>query len=678
MTRRQLLSVPAAGLLARAGRAQRAYPGLLYRDYHRSLPDYLRRLAATANRTRTGELDRLTSAEAIRRRQKWAWETFLRLAGMESETAQAPETRTSGSVDAGGIRIEKLVYDTRPEFHVPALLYIPAGQPPHPAVLFQCGHALEGKAYEPYQRCCLDLAKLGFLVLAFDPMGQGERIYYRDASGRSTRLPSADDEHTLPGRQMLLTGTTATAMQVWDALRSLDVLAAHPLADAKRIGAAGHSGGGTLTMMLAAVDDRVAAVVVSDGNTENFACEDFIPPGSMDDAEQNIVRSGPEAFDRWDLLYPFAPKPLLITVSDRDPFAVYSPNYLASGWREFERLRAVYERLGARDRLAWVDSPLPHDLDRDRRLATCRWLARWLQNGAKVEEEPRMQPLGEEALRISAKPLGGATPLSLTRARLGRRRTPKPLEELLRLERPKGGPFRVLARAEEIEAVEVESAPGVWLAAWFYSPRRQDASKPAILALNPAGRDGAVYAQLAEEGHPVCAAALRGAADASPEYGRGNPEYARSHNTEEAYGWAGLILGRPMAGQRTTDILALAAAVRAHPAATGRRLRVAARERFTVPALFGAALDARIDELYLAAPLVSFADVLEKEDYNAAFSNFVPSILLHTDLPEIARSIAPRRVTLAGAVDAGGDAVDAAPVYAGVANVRIEPEARWL
>ena len=59
-----------------------------------------------------------------------------------------------------------------------------------------------------------------------------------------------------------------------------------------------------LTMMLAAVDDRLAAAVVSCGTTENFACASFNPPGSTDDGEQNLIASAPAGFDRWDLLYP--------------------------------------------------------------------------------------------------------------------------------------------------------------------------------------------------------------------------------------------------------------------------------------------------------------------------------------------------------------------------------------
>src|SRR5262249_18012892 len=160
--------------------------------------------------------------------------------------------------ERSGYRVEKVVYESQPRLHVPALLYVPAaGTPPYPGILFQMGHTLNGKAGDSYQRCCQGLAKLGFLVLAFDPMGQGGRVYYPNDSGTRTRLASSDDEHTVPGRQMLLVGDNATRLQVWDAVRSLDYLAAHPLVDPKRLGSTGQSGGGTLTMLLAAVDDRL-------------------------------------------------------------------------------------------------------------------------------------------------------------------------------------------------------------------------------------------------------------------------------------------------------------------------------------------------------------------------------------------------------------------------------------
>lgn len=696
MTRRQLLSLPAALALAqRRGAAQSGFPGVAYREYARCLPDFLRDQAARAYKMRNREIAALTSVEAMRQRQQWVRETFWKLAGGLPQRTPL-ETRTLGSFTRSGYRVEKLLYQSLPNFHIPANLYIPTtAQPPFPGVLFQMGHTPNGKAGDAYQRCCQGLARQGYLVLAFDPMGQGERVYYPGPSGYKSRVGSPDDEHNLAGKQMLLLGDSATRMQVWDAVRSLDVLAAHPLADPKRLGCAGHSGGGTLTMLLLAVDDRVSAAVVVDGNTENVAAAHFNPPGATDDAEQNLIGAAPLGFDRWDLLYPFAPKPLLIAVSDLDFFATYSSEYIRNGWEEFRKLREVYTRLEAADRLAWIDSPLPHELGYDMRLAVYKWFARWLkQDAAPITEEPEVAPEADRSLWVAesgnvVRSFHGESPFTLNRARRVVVR-PAPLDQLIGAVRPAAElqPAmlgRVVARGIAMEALEVASAPQVWLPAWLYLPAASAPSKPLLLALEAAGRNvrwqpGELYQTLAQRGYAVCVADVRGTGDLAPEFGRGAPEYAAFHATEEAYAWSSLIFGKPLLGQRVTDILALAAALRAYPALRGLPLKVAASGRLAVPALCAAAMDPAIAELYLAGCLVSYRSIIETEACHTPFANFVPGILLHTDLPEVAAALAPRRVCLAGTVNAAGQTMEIAAVravYGSPAHITLRPEASW-
>jgi dienelactone hydrolase len=330
VTRRTALAIAAGAF---AGRAE-----IRYRQYARCFPDFLSHLAKQAYDRRNIAIAKLTSPAAIHERQRWVRETFWKLTGGMPERSSL-NLRAVGAFERPRYRVEKLVYESQPGLHIPANLYIPKNhEPPFPGVLFQMGHSLNGKAADTYQKCCQSLAQLGYLVLAFDPMGQGERTYYPRPNGVLTRLPSADDEHSQPGKQMLLVGDTATRMQAWDAVRSLDVLASHPLVDAKRLASTGQSGGGTITMFLTATDERLAAAAVSSGNTENVACEDFNSPGSVDDAEQNFIDAGPAGFDRWDLLYPMAPKPMLVAVSGRDFFGTYSPRYLSNGRPEFDRL----------------------------------------------------------------------------------------------------------------------------------------------------------------------------------------------------------------------------------------------------------------------------------------------------------------------------------------------------
>jgi hypothetical protein len=177
---------------------------------------------------------------------------------------------------------------------------------------------------------------------------------------------------------------------------------------------------------------------------------------------------------------------------------------------------------------------------------------------------------------------------------------------------------------------------------------------------------------------------LRGIGDLAPEFGRGAASYQAAHRSEEDYAWASLMLGKPLLGQRVTDILALSAALRTHPQLTNRRLALNANGRLTVPATVAAAVDKSVDSLYLAGGLVSFQSILETEQYAAdMFGNFCFSILRHTDLPSIVAELAPRKVTMAGAVDATGNALDLAAVRQvyrdaeAKGHITLRPTADW-
>jgi cephalosporin-C deacetylase-like acetyl esterase len=701
MTRRGFLSLPALGaaVYGRTPSANRAaFPGARYRPYSRCLPDYLGMLAEAAARKRDLALARLATEDAIAGRQRWARETFWRLAGGVPERTPL-NARTVGAFERPAYRVEKVIYESRPNFHITANLYIPKhSDGPLPGVLFQMGHYANGKANDSYQRCCQGLVQLGYLVLAFDPMGQGERFYYPDSTKQRSRLQNPDSEHTTPGRQMLLYGDTSTRLQVWDAIRSLDYLASHPMVDPKRLASTGHSGGGTLTMLLIAADERLASAAVCMGNTENVACRPFHAPGSTDDAEQDLIASGPVGFDRWDLLYPFAPKPLLITVSDQDFYSTYSPEYISNGWQEFKRLRSIYDTLGHGSDIAWADTILPHALAYECRMQIYNWFGRSLKGDTvPVTSEPPVNPEPERTLWVTDKgstvvSLHSETPFSLLKKGV-RERQPLGLATVLVVDRPAEGLRanvlgRALSRNVRVEALDVASAPGVWVPAWLMYPAEQDPSTPVLVTLDASNREALWFQSEIDQVLPakspiVCAADVRGVGSLEPEFSPGAVEYTRGHQDEENYAWGSLILGKPLLGQRVTDILALIAALRRHPGLEKRPILVAASRKLTVAALCAAALDPHIEALYLAGGLVSFASIVETENYSHPFSNFVPQFLNCTDLPELLAKLAPRRVLLAGAVDGRGnalsdEAVRRACVSAATAgNLDVSGEAAW-
>lgn len=633
-----------------------------YRTYSRALPDFLTRVAQESYGRRQRALDQLTTPEAVRARQSWVRETFWKLTGGQP-TRTPLRLRTVGEFRRDGYRVEKITYESQPGLVITANLYLPDGAGRFPGVLFQMGHSLNGKAAEPYQKCCQGLVRLGYVVLAFDPMGQGERTYYpRPNGGTLTRLASADEEHTLPGRQLLLAGLTATQLQTWDAVRSLDVLAAHPLVDPERLASTGTSGGGTLTMMLGAVDDRLACAVVSCGNTENHACRDFIAPGSVDDAEQNFVGGGPLGFDRWDTLYPLAPKPVAFVMSGRDFQGTYSPNYLADGRQEFARLEKTYSVLGHTDRLRWVETPLPHSLSEPLRIEIYQWFERWL-NGSrrKIEQEPAVKPELDETLWCG--PTGNAvrdfasrTPRQLIPASLvpgplvpGLRKQTADWAQLTRSERRPAARLKPLGvtrfGAVAIEGGEVQSEPEVHIPVWLYA---LPAAKHCVLLLEDAGKstrwqEGNLYHRLALQGVAAAAMDVRGMFDLRPALGTGAAPYAISHFDEEFWAWGSLMLGRPLIGQRITDILAVVTALLAR----NFTIEIAASGRLIPPALLATVLESRIQRLTVAGPIPSFRETAAAEEYSLPMAHWIPSVLQHSDLPEAAESLGSRLRTAA-------------------------------
>ena len=85
-----------------------------------------------------------------------------------------------------------------------------------------------------YQSLGLGLVKHGFVVLTYDPAGQGERgIFYDPPSG----FPRGHRHRrtSMVGIQSLLAGESIARYMVWDGMRAIDVLQSLPYVDpAKR------------------------------------------------------------------------------------------------------------------------------------------------------------------------------------------------------------------------------------------------------------------------------------------------------------------------------------------------------------------------------------------------------------------------------------------------------------
>src|SRR5262245_24889543 len=91
------------------------------------------------------------------------------------------KARITGTFESDAYKIEKVIFESRPGFLVTGNLYIPKGRKfPLPGVVGTCGHLDDAKAGDAYQSFAQGLARLGYVALIFDPIGQGERLQYPD------------------------------------------------------------------------------------------------------------------------------------------------------------------------------------------------------------------------------------------------------------------------------------------------------------------------------------------------------------------------------------------------------------------------------------------------------------------------------------------------------------------
>ena len=104
-----------------------------------------------------------------------------------------PATRTplnaqiTGRIQMAGFHIEKLIFESLPGIFVTALLYVPdGGAAPRPAVLVPA--ATPPTARRTTTHLCQRLALRGYVVICWDPVGQGERSQFWDATARTKPL----------------------------------------------------------------------------------------------------------------------------------------------------------------------------------------------------------------------------------------------------------------------------------------------------------------------------------------------------------------------------------------------------------------------------------------------------------------------------------------------------------
>jgi hypothetical protein len=234
-----------------------------FQNIRRMLPSYLNNIGLRMLEERKHRVEHLATIEDVNRRRTYLREQMLEdLGGFPDRTPL--NARVVGVLERTGYRIEKIIFDSQPHFYVTANLYLPTtGRPPYPAILFPLGHERGGKTNPTWQQMLGSLATKGFVALAWDPVGQGERLQIFDEDLRESKVGNSTTEHTVVGTQCMLVGDHLARYTIWDGMRALDYLLSRKEVDPARIGLTGNSGGGTHTAYIAALDDRIQVAAPS-------------------------------------------------------------------------------------------------------------------------------------------------------------------------------------------------------------------------------------------------------------------------------------------------------------------------------------------------------------------------------------------------------------------------------
>ncbi|MEA3209059.1 MAG: hypothetical protein QOE70_2116 [Chthoniobacter sp.] len=289
-----------------------------------------------------------------------------------------------GRVEGDDYTVEKVYFESMPGFFVTGSLFRPRGKTgPFPAVLCPHGHwndarfqrrddkemakeietggeRLPESGRSIFQSLGVQLARMGCVAFVIDMLGycDSKQISYEVAHKFAKQRPEMNTAENwgLFSPQAEAHAQSVLGLQMWNAMRTLDFLESLPDVDAKRLGCTGASGGGTQTMLLGALDPRLAvscpAVMVSTAMQGGCTCENA-----------SLLRVGTGNVEFAAL---FAPKPLGMTAAND-----WTKEMETKG---FPELQKHYAMLGVPQKVAlWPMLQFPHNYNAPSREKIYAW-----------------------------------------------------------------------------------------------------------------------------------------------------------------------------------------------------------------------------------------------------------------------------------------------------------------
>lgn len=250
---------------------------------------------------------------------------------------------------------ERVEYSTMNGLRMLTYVVIPKTRPAGvrlPAVVLWHGHGYGSKSMVGLKadnspvleeklsdNLALALARRGSIAFAPEIVGFGDRRLDRDID----KKPDIANSCFNLSVSLLMAGKTTAGLRTMEAIRTVDYAMTRPEVDTQRLGTMGFSGGGTVSMLLAALDTRVKASVV--GIYANTFRNSLL---LMTHCLCNYIPHALESFEMPDLLELIAPRSLFIEAGSLDPI------FPLPGTQEaIQRVSEVYHHLGIPERFGY-------------------------------------------------------------------------------------------------------------------------------------------------------------------------------------------------------------------------------------------------------------------------------------------------------------------------------------
>ncbi len=643
---------------------------LHYSDVENSLYHYLANEAFALLDEREAEIQQLDSKEAWLQRQQNVRETLLNIIGpLPEKTPLYPQI--TGVLQGDGFIVEKVLFESLPNYYVTACLFLPNNrQEPAPAVIYCSGHTDLGFRSPTYQNVILNLVKKEFVVLAFDPIGQGERLQYVDPETEKSRVGSATKEHSYPGAQCFLIGNSAARYMTWDGIRAVDYLLTRPEIDPQRIGITGRSGGGTQSAYIAALDERIYAAAPECYIT---SCRHLLQSIGPQDAEQNLFTGIASGIDHADFLEVRAPKPVLHITTSRDFFSIQG------AIETFAEVQQAYAYFDAADNIEFATDDSTHASTRKNREA----LYAFFQKHLSLPGEPTeldVTPFSYKELTVTQTgqvqlDFDGETLNSLNKQQAEEElaviatsrnqidghliNVKKHVEQFCSLPETKGINSALYTGGYQYSDYRVEKyilplPSNLVVPFLLFKPSGFDSSN-IVFYVHPDGKSANLEAiqNYVNQGYGVLAPDLPGLGECGPGELKGDAyEFNQGKGAYNLW-FLGMHVKQSLVAVRAYSLLQLVSFVKQW--ARSPQLTVHGVSTLGSVVQHAALLEPELSRIILESPLMTWQSLVLNEYYKPEFIHgTIPGALGFYDLPDVCAGLAPRELHIISPVDEMG------------------------